>query len=301
MASNESSEHAFSSHNMQLAEEVRIACDSVTRMRQKPLLLLYYPGLDGAMTLQDVQDCYRAFRNANLTIENPIPECDVLIHTYGGDPIAAYKLAQIINDFVRKIIYLVPEYAYSAGTLLCLSGKQIRLGHYAGLSPIDIFQEEIELASIDNFIKFTKDCQKGIQDILSDKEKAHLCTVASDLLCHLVEQVGALKVGEYYRARTLTGYYAEELLDHYMLVGLSNAKGKRNRIIRWLLFEAPSHSLHMDFHMCNNIGLVIEEMTTQESDATKHVVSLLDELTEQSVICQNITDDLKMPFIAFYQ
>ena len=138
------------------------------------------------MTLQDVQDCYKAFRNSNITVESPLPECDVLVHTYGGDPIAAYKLAQTIHDFAQKAVYLVPEYAYSAGTLLCLSGNNIHLGHYAGLSPIDISQEEVELASIDYFIEFTQACQKNIQKVLSENGVTQIAPVASDLLCHLV-------------------------------------------------------------------------------------------------------------------
>lgn len=173
-------------------------------------------------------------------------------------------------------------------------------GHYAGLSPIDITQEEVELASIDSFSQFAKDCEEKIREINKSDKNVGNVAVASDLLCRLVEEVGALKVGEYYRGRTLTGHCAQELLDNYMLTGLSNRIGKRNRIIRRLLFESPSHDFHFDFHMCTNLGLIISEMTTDQSDATKNIVVTLDDLTQREIICQNITDDTKMPFMTFY-
>ena len=50
----------------------------------------------------------------------------------------------------------------------------------------------------------------------------------------LLRSVGALKVGEYYRTRTLTGHYAEKLLDDYMLAGVPNARGRRDTIICWV-------------------------------------------------------------------
>ena len=52
--------------------------------------------------------------------------------------------------------------------------------------------------------------------------------------------------------------------------------------------------------MCADLGLVMEEMPTPESDATKGLVSLLDGLVYRGIICPDINDDLKMPFIALY-
>jgi len=292
------------------AQQIEQACNQIINLRKRPLLVLYYPGPYGQMIENDVRDCYQAFRSSGIIAEKPLPNCDVLIHTFGGDPTAAYRLGQAIRDFGQQIVYLVPEYAYSAGTLLCFSGNQIRFGHYAGLSPIDITmvsqdrratEEEVELTSIDYFMEFARDGQKQIQQVLSDTVRESLCaTIGSDLLCRMVDQIGALKVGEYYRARTLTGHYAEEFLDRYMLHGLPNAKGRRNTIIRSLLFRAPAHQYYLDFHMCVDLGLEVEEMSTTESDVAKQVVTILDDLARREIICPNVTDMVKMPFIAFY-
>ncbi len=288
--------------------EIERVCRQLITLRRRPLLVLFYPSANGSMEESDVADCYDAFRNGGQTTDEPLDGCDVLLHTAGGNPVAGYRLAQCIRDFARHVVFLVPEDAYSAGTLLCLSGDEVRLGHYAGLSPIDITmvqwlesgRDEVELASFDYYLQFTDDCQRHIQKVLAGMNVPGISEVGDALLCRLVDQVGALRVGEYYRARTLTGHYAEELLDSYMLAGKPNIKGRRDLIIRSLLFGKPAHQFHLDYHMCCAAGLEVGEMDTSESDTTKDAVRTLARLSRAERICLPITDDLQQPFIAFF-
>lgn len=283
-------------------------CCEVTKMRQRPLAVLYYPGPYGSMEETDVDDCHRVLRNAGIVKESPLADCDVLVHTMGGSPIAGYRLAECLRDFVQHLVFLVPEQAYSAGTLLCFAGNQVRLGHCAGLSPIDITQLEVkqsghlevELTSLDYYLNFAAESQNKIQKILQGLGIGEVSDVGANLLCELVRQVQALKVGEYYRARTLTERYGKELLMRYMLAGKPNASGICKNIMRGLLYEAPTHELHMDYHMCSDLGLELAEMDTRESDATKIVVTTLTELATQGRICKDLSDELKQPFIAFF-
>ena len=113
-------------------------CSDLTSYRGRCLLVLYYPGPYGTMMQPDMRYTYSELRAGGFSREEKIEKLDVLIHTYGGDPVAAYRLVQMIADFSDDIVFLVPEYAYSAGTLVCFVGNQIRLGDYAGISPIDI-------------------------------------------------------------------------------------------------------------------------------------------------------------------
>ncbi len=85
-----------------------------------------------------------------------------------------------------------------------------------------------------------------------------------------------------------------------MFKGVPNSRDRRNRVISGLLFKAPSHEFHLDYHLAKNMDLEVEEMSVSESDLTKSIVSLLRDLTKGGVICQNLSDLLKMPFIRFY-
>ena len=286
------------------------ACKRLVQLRERALLVLYYPE-EGAIERTDVRYCYKVLRQAGLEHGRSGGTLDVLLHTFGGDPVAAYQLAQCIRDFSADVTFVVPEYAYSAGTLLALAGSRIALGHCAGLSPIDmslvyggepvnVSDRVVELASIESFIRFAARCQHEIQGVLSGAGVSDVSDVGSDLLCRLVEQVGALKVGGYFRQQALTGHYAQALLDAYMLNGASSAVDKRTSIVNALLQESPSHDFHVDYHMCQQIGLVAEELISEQSDAAKIVVDALDDLVLRGAVCPELSDGRRPPYIAFF-
>ena len=283
-------------------------CQEVTGLRSSALLVLYYPDGYGKMLQSDVRDAYSELRKAGYSKEKKVGKLEILLNTYGGDPTAAYRLAQMIWDFADNLLFLVPEHAYSAGTLTCFAGNEIRLGDFAGLSPIDITvteggspeEEGVELTSVDYFMDFAEEARERIERCLQKLGSKNTSSVDSDLLVKMVEQITALTVGKYFRERTLTGHYAQELLDTYMFKGVPNSRDRRNRVIRGLLFKAPSHEFHLDYHLAKNMDLEVKEMSVDESDLTKSIVSLLRDLTKGGVICQNLSDFLKMPFIRFY-
>ena len=147
------------------------AVEAVTQQREKDLLVLYYPG-PLSIAGGHIEILHGLLNEVGLNREDPLSDLDVLLHTTGGNPVAAYRLAQVIRDFTKRTTFLVPEYAYSGGTLMCLAGDVVMLGDYAVLSPIDITVErqaplddeepkfpdegdsdtEIELVAIDHFI-----------------------------------------------------------------------------------------------------------------------------------------------------
>ena len=116
------------------------AVEAVTANRGRPLPVMYWPPvLDGLINDVSVEMAFRVLtEEAGLSYEEPAKHMDVLIHTVGGEPTAAYRIAQIIRDFTQEASFLVPQYAWSGGTLICLSADTILLGHHAVLSPIDI-------------------------------------------------------------------------------------------------------------------------------------------------------------------
>lgn len=278
------------------------ACLQLGAMREHPLLVLYYPDEGGLMDALDTEDCYKVLRR-DLNPDSRVPELDVLLHTYGGDPTAAYRLAKCLRYFADRVTFLVPECAYSAGTLLVLSGNEVRFGHNAGISPIDVSlvseYEHIELTAIDYYMQFVRDSQDGIQRVLKQHGLTAASQVGSDLLCRLVDQVQAIKVGSYYRQRMLTREYATELLDRFMLAGIPNAPGRRNKLLHNLLFTAPAHEFQVDYDQSIAYGVVAEAMSTRESDTSKAVVNGLRALAQNGEICPSIDDWRRFPFF-FY-
>lgn len=64
-------------------------------------------------------------------------EVDILIHSPGGDPSATERIVSLLRDRFDRIAFLVPHSAYSAATMLALSGNEIILHPSASLGPID--------------------------------------------------------------------------------------------------------------------------------------------------------------------
>jgi hypothetical protein len=291
------------------ASQVDSAFHKLMRHRKRPLLVLYYP-VRSRVSEDDAKDVYTSFRKGKITVEKPLPALDVLVDSYGGDPVAAYRVAQLIRDFAKKVSFLVAHHAYSAATLLCFSGEEIRLAHYAGLSPIDITlvsdpgfrpRREVELASVDSFLEFAISARKRIEELLELMGHESVSRVDSDLLVQMVKEVGALEVGKYFRARTLTGHYAEQLLRSYMFTGCLDAKDKSEKVFNNFLFKAPTHDFHLDYHLCAAWGVTVKEMDTEESDLAKSAIDTLEDLADSTVICPYVSRKSRMPFIQFYK
>lgn len=276
-------------------------------LRKRHLFVLYYATAGGYIRGEDVKDIYQEARQRGWDGKEYLGKLDVLLHTMGGDPNAAYRIAQVIRNISSDVVFLVPERAFSGGTLTCLCGNEIRLGAYAALSPIDITFEapgavepRIELLNVDYYMGFTTRFRRQIEEMLKEIGTNSSTNIDSALATELVKDVRPLNVGKFFRERTLTGYYAERLLDDYMLANRSNKETLRNSVIGKILFEFPSHEYEMDFHICHTLGLPVKEMELEEFDKTMLLVSILDELTEAEVICRDLEAGYKLPFFRLY-
>ena len=62
---------------------------------------------------------------------------DILLHSPGGEPGPTERLVQILRNQFDDVHFLIPHSAYSAATMLALSGDSITLHPSAVLGPID--------------------------------------------------------------------------------------------------------------------------------------------------------------------
>lgn len=61
----------------------------------------------------------------------------VILTTNGGSITPVQKMVEVFRHYYREVIFIVPDYAYSAGTILCMSGDEIIMSYYSNLGPID--------------------------------------------------------------------------------------------------------------------------------------------------------------------
>lgn len=61
----------------------------------------------------------------------------IILTTSGGSANAVNVYVNIIRHHYKTVNFIVPEYAYSAGTIFCMSGDSIYMDYYSVLGPID--------------------------------------------------------------------------------------------------------------------------------------------------------------------
>lgn len=61
----------------------------------------------------------------------------VLLTTNGGDAFTVERLVNIFRHNYDDVDFIVPDHAYSAGTILCMSGDNIYMDYNSVLGPID--------------------------------------------------------------------------------------------------------------------------------------------------------------------
>lgn len=61
----------------------------------------------------------------------------IMLTTTGGSAIAVERYVNIIRYHYSEVYFIVPDYAYSAGTIFCMSGDGIYMDYFSVLGPID--------------------------------------------------------------------------------------------------------------------------------------------------------------------
>lgn len=61
----------------------------------------------------------------------------VILTTPGGSLTPVQRMVDIFRHFYTEVNFIIPDYAYSAGTILCMSGDNILMNYYSVLGPID--------------------------------------------------------------------------------------------------------------------------------------------------------------------
>jgi hypothetical protein len=61
----------------------------------------------------------------------------VIITTGGGSATAVERYVNILRQHYSEVNFIVPDYAYSAGTIFCMSGDNIYMDYFSVLGPID--------------------------------------------------------------------------------------------------------------------------------------------------------------------
>jgi len=186
--------------------------EAIEQYRGRPLIVYATSTRSGA-EYQISEDAVREFIDQIDAIDHS-SEIDVMIHSFGGDALAAWKLMSILREQFEKVSVLVPYMAFSAATLFALGADEIVMHPRASLGPIDpqisIFQPDVGMRNfayedVGAFLRF-------LANDVKISEQVHISTIIEKLF----SVVDPVNVGAAKRASELSSSVGERLLRLHM-------------------------------------------------------------------------------------
>lgn len=245
-------------------KEIITLAKEIQKIRKNPILIL---------DLKEV-------KKSDLLYTHNVLHCkqfgvlDVILQTPGGDIDAAFSYSKLLRKCSKEINIIVPLYAKSAGTLICLIADKLLMTELSELGPLDTQIRESQEgdtpeynSALNGFKALEQVQQHTIEtlDIVTKlvlarsgmkvSEAIHLATeFAGHTSGTLYAQLNPIKIGEYARALEIGEAYGKILLTRYK----NWIEQKAEIFIKKLVYQYPSHGFVIDCEELQKLGLPAE-------------------------------------------
>lgn len=210
------------------------------------------------METRIAQDCIDLFVDL-LDKIGPTKRLSLVLHTDGGQTLAAWRLVNLIRTFCDELEVLIPLKALSAGTLISIGSDKIVMSKQAALGPIDpsvnnplnpqanvggqIRQVPVSVEAVRGYLNAAKE-ELGI------KGEPGLTQV----LINLAGYVHPLVLGEIFRSRAQIRLLAERLIQRQVA-----DQEKSKKIVDFLSADSGSHDYTINRREAAELGLNVEK------------------------------------------
>lgn len=129
----------------------------------------------------------------------------ILINTPGGSAETVEKMVSVIRFHYDEVYFVVPDYAMSAGTILCMSGDKIFMDYSSSLGPIDpqVYNGKNWVPALGYLDKVEELIKKSSSDELTEAEFL------------ILQKIDLAELRSYEMARNLTIALLKEWLVKY--------------------------------------------------------------------------------------
>lgn len=201
----------------------------------------------------------------------PVNRISLILHTNGGNTLAAWRLINLVRIFCEELEILVPSKALSAGTLMSIGADKIIMTKQAVLGPIDpsinnplnpqvnvggqVSQVSVSVESVRGFLNLTRE-ELGIVDT------QHLTKVLLDLSGHIHPVV----LGDISRSTEQIRFLARKLLPRQV-----KDETKIDSIVDFLCADSGSHDYTIDRREAAGLGLQVEKPSVELYELLKEI------------------------------
>lgn len=105
--------------------------------------------------------------------KNKHKSLSVILTTNGGSLSPVERIVNVFRNFYEEVNFIIPDHAYSAGTIMCMSADNIYMNYYSVLGPIDpqVQNKDGHLVPALNYLdKISEMLEKAKSGTLTDAE-----------------------------------------------------------------------------------------------------------------------------------
>ena len=204
------------------------------------------------------QDCIDQFVDLLEKI-GPTKRISLILHTNGGQTLAAWRLVNLIRIFCDELEVLIPLKALSAGTLISIGADRVIMTKQAALGPIDpsVNNPLNPIANIggqNKQVPVSVESVRGYLDAVREELKIENEQALTSVLINLTNHIHPLVLGEIFRSKAQIRFLAEKLLPRQV-----NNSEKIKSIIDFLCADSGSHDYTINRREAADLGLKIEK------------------------------------------
>ena len=191
----------------------------------------------------------------------PTDRISLILHTIGGDTLAAWRLINLIRMFCDELEILIPSKAMSAGTLMSIGADKILMTKQAVLGPIDPsinnpLNPRVDVGGPQKPVSVSVESVRGYLNLTREELSIRGDDNLTRLLLALSEQIHPLVLGDIFRSREQIRFLARKLLPRQV-----KDEDKVRSIVDFLCADSGSHDYTIDRREANELGLNIEKPT----------------------------------------
>jgi len=121
--------------NKRIQDQLNHELEKLERQLKSDVLVYNGPIVDG--TENDFLEIVEELSNDTRDLDYNDKKLHFVLTTLGGSAHAVERYVNILRYFYSEVNFIIPDYAYSAGTIFCMSGDNILMDFYSVLGPID--------------------------------------------------------------------------------------------------------------------------------------------------------------------
>ena len=204
------------------------------------------------------QDCIDPFVDL-LEKVGPTRQISLILHTIGGQTLAAWRLVNLIRIFCDELEVLIPSQALSAGTLIAIGADRLVMTKQAALGPIDPsinnpLNPRTTIRGQEVQVPVSVEGVRGYLNAAREELKIKGEEALTSVLLNLTNHIHPLVLGEIFRSQGQIRYLAQKLLPRQV-----SSQDKIKSVIDFLCADSGSHDYTINRREASELGLKVEK------------------------------------------